>query len=380
MAIKEHSNKNGLSDFIEITDNQVSKKYFNKLLKVSEALSKICQGQMNQDNHSIDDITVLKYIEKLNNSLQCMRMKYWFNGSEFTNQSSILLVDSVDSGFPSKKEFHELSKDASIANTALENLEPIENLKKKQLDYLISHKKINREIQFDMQAHEYYNLLKSKELFLADNEPVIYPVNKSDNGNARYLIHWATFDIEKNIPVVFILLVEYSGKGKLEEDEMYSDFYSELKHYSSTGFKLLTIATELDKKYSKIHPKSLKRINVGPLYINGFTKHNKNVKNALEYVQEHHEEDNWLFGYTVESLYSKSTTKIDAGLFKADQIKEIYYVDPHNPESVESGCSDIEKSMVIPYVAYQHLSEQENNSLNDIQKYVVRNENEIVYL
>lgn len=379
MPIKEHSEKQGLEDFIEITDNKFSQDYFDKLLNVSESLIKVCKGQLNQDGNSIDDITVLKYLEKLKNSLTCMRMKYWFNGSDFTNQNSILLVDSVDSGFPARKEFHSLLTDLERADEIIENTEPLEILKKKQLDYLISHKKINRDIQFSMQAYSYYSALKSKELFFAQNAPIIVPVNDADNGNKRFFLHWASFDLQKNIPIVFVLLIEYSGKGDFEDYEDFADFYSDLSHYSASTFKLLTIATEIDKKYSKIHPKSLKRINIGPLYVNGLTKHNKNVRSALDYVEQHHKKDNWLFAYTVESLYSKSTTKIESGFFQKDQIKEVYYIDTHDIDKVNSGCSDIEKSMVIPYIAYQHLSEQENNHLNDIQKYVVR-ENEIIYL
>lgn len=380
MPIKDHSDKQGLSDLIEITDNLVSREYFNKLIRVSSSLEKICEGQLSEDSNSIDDITVLKYLKKLKNSLTCMRMKYWFNGSDFANQNSILLVDAIDSGFPVKKEFHELFNDANRADSVLESIEPLEILKSKQLDYLISHKKINRDIQFDMQALEYYTLLRLGDLFLPDNRPSILPINKAENGNMRYIVHWASFDVIKNIPMVFIILVEYSGKGNFEDDDAYADFLSDLKSYSSSSYKLITICTELDKKFSKIHPKSFKRINVGPLYINGLTKHNKDVKNALSYVEEHHPEENWLFGYTVESLYSKSTTKIDPGMFKSTQQKEIYYIDTHNIESVETGCSDREKSMVIPYIAYQHLSEQENNTLNNIQKYVVRDEDEIIYL
>ena len=194
MSTKEHSTKQGLTDFIEITNNEVSKDYFEKLIRVSSAISKICKGQLSQGDNSIDDITVLKYLEKLQNSLTCMRMKYWFNGAEFTNQNSILLVDAIDSGFPARKEFHILLNDLERADSVIENTEPMEILKNKQLDYLIAHKKINRDIQFSMQAYEYYTLLKSKDLFFAENTPTFIPVSKAENGNQRYLIHWATFD------------------------------------------------------------------------------------------------------------------------------------------------------------------------------------------
>ena len=120
MSTKEHSTKQGLTDFIEITNNEVSKDYFEKLIRVSSAISKICKGQLSQGDNSIDDITVLKYLEKLQNSLTCMRMKYWFNGAEFTNQNSILLVDAIDSGFPARKEFHILLNDLERADSVIE--------------------------------------------------------------------------------------------------------------------------------------------------------------------------------------------------------------------------------------------------------------------
>ena len=378
--VKEHSQAQGLSELVEVTSNEANKDYFERLKKVSSSLIKICEGQVQQNRDSVDDITTLKYLHKLNNSIRCMRMKYWFNGSDFAKQSSLLLIDAKDSGFPIRKEFHELSNDIKRADSVLESLEPIEALKKKQLDYLISHKRINREIQFDIQAHEYFKLVKNSELFMPDNKPVFIPANKAENGNNRYLVHWANFDITKNIPIIYIFLIEYSGKKKLEEEDFFQDLYADLESYSSSSYKLLSICTDIDKKYNLVHPKSLKRICVGPLYINGFTKHNRHVTSALEYVAKHHPDENWLFGYTVESLYSKTTMKTDAGLFKSSQQKEIYYIDTHNPDSVEYGCSDREKSMVIPYTAYQHLADQEENALNNIQKYVVRNEGEVIYL
>lgn len=370
-----------LNDIVKIETNEESREYFDKLLNVVSSLIKICEGQLSSGEQAIDEIVVLEYLKKLKQSVLCMRMKYWFNACEFSNQSSILMIDVEKSGFPVRKEFHELLIDIERAERVLAGIEPEDILKQNQLDYVLAHKKINRDIQFDMQAQQYYAMLKSSDLYLPDNEPQYIPINDAENGNKRFIAHWASFDASSNLPLIYILLIEYSGKKDFLESDIAKNFSAQIAANSASQYQLVTICSNLDKHNSDVHPKRLKRVSVGPLYINGFTRHNRNITNALAYVEEHHSSENWLFSYTVESLLSKSTMKTDSGLFSSSQQKEVYYIDPvNNTEAAQMGCSDIERSLVIPYTAYQQLADQENNSLNDIQKYVIQGEDEVIYL
>lgn len=369
-----------MSSFVQLKNNMESKQYFNTLSDAISSLIKICESQLTIGNQAIDDIIVLKYLKKLKHSVECMRMKYWYNECDFSNQKSILLVGVDNSGFPTKKEFYELNIDLERADEALALLSNENDLKSKQLEYILSHKKINREMQLDLHSRHYYSMLSEAEFFLPENNPVIIPVNDSDNGNKRFVIHWASFDAQRNLPVVYIMLIEYSGKKPFLEDDVSEEFIEAVKSFNSSQYKLVTICHELDKKFPNIHPKKLKRLSIGPLYINGLTRHNKNVSNALDYVEMHQPEDNWLVGYTVEVLVSKNITKAEYGLFKNEPQKEIYFIDSNNHEQGEAGVTDIERSLVIPYGAYQQLADQTDNPLNDIQKYVIRDLNEVIYL
>lgn len=362
-------------------DNKSSQEYFNRLSHVVVSLINICEEQLSQgQRQSIDEITVLKYLKKLSKSIKCLQTKYWYNVSDYSQQSSILYIDSENSGYPVKKEFRELLNDVKRADEILSTLPSEEELKSSQLEYLLTHKKINRDIQFDLQASLYFRMLKDNDLFLPDHEPTFVEVNDSKGGNSRFIAHWASFDSSQNIPAIYIMLFEYSGKKKFVDSDIYEQFKGALIENTMSSLKLLTICNGLDSRFQNIHPKRMKRVTVGPFYSKGLTENNRNIDRALEYVEQNLPNDNWLFAYSVESLLSKRTMKTDSGFFKSSQQKEVYLIDSTHPETGVAQCSDLERSIIIPYSAYQQLADQKNNSLNDVQKYIINTSGKVIYL
>jgi hypothetical protein len=340
-------------------------------------LQKISEKELMKNEKSIDDSIILGHLKKLYNTIFALRMKYWFNGLVDDRQVSKLMLDVIDSGFPMRKEIIELRVDKKNAQEAYQNLPDENEIKHRLLAYVLNQKKISLDLQYDLSIKEYYGLLLDDDFFFPENQPEFIRGTNARNGNRRYVAHWSVYDAEKNIPNVYIMVFEHSGGNKLEENP---DLIKELRDFilkdSISTLKLINIASNVDKGFATIHPKSLKRVHIGPLYSNGLTKHNDYVQSVLDGVNT---EDNWVFAWSTEMLLSKGIRQVTKGFFGSQQ-EEIFHVDAHDLEAFEAGSTDVEKNMIIPYESYQALIDAKENPLNSIQKYVINKDGAIIYL
>lgn len=367
------------TEYVEMEDNQQTRDYFDQFCLIVQILKKISKQKAENKYSAAEDKVVFEYIEKLENTMRALQAKYYFNGVMNHRQSSMLYIDTIDSGFPMEKEIEEMMADKARANDFLENLPSKQEIRESILDFAMSKKSVNQELQYDLAMRRYYQMLVQNDLFRAVMKPQFFKVKGANNSNPTYLCHWAVFDVKKNIPNIYIMIFEYSGGGELTDDKVFYDsFCAQIIGESSSALKLLSIAHHFDSQFASVHPKSLKRVHVGPVYKNGVTKHNGFIESVLANVSNPN--NNWVFAWSVESLLSKSSRQIKKSLFGGGQQQEVFYVDTQHHEAFEAGASDIERSMIIPYEAYQSLVDSENNPLNKFNKYVVDPRGEVVYL
>ena len=97
-------------------------------------------------------------------------------------------------------------------------------------------------------------------MFWARNDPDAQWIE--DLGDRRhFLVHWAVWDTQVNLPVVYLLDLEDSGKRPILNDAYrWPQAQAALMAQSVGGLKLLTIATGFDKDFADLHPKRLRRI------------------------------------------------------------------------------------------------------------------------
>lgn len=368
------------SEFKEIKDNSETRTYFDRFRHIGKMLGSISQSEAKKKESTIDDHVVLGHINKLNNTLAALQSKYWFNGIMDHRQKSVLMIDVVDSGFPLRKEITQMSADIKHADEFIDSMPTNKELKDSILDYALAHKKVNKESQYDLGMLMYYKLLKEKEkeLFMPVNKPVLIAGGQSRNGNKQYIAHWSVYDVKKNIPNIYVMGFEYSGKTAIENDASeFEKLLSSMIDNSRSELKLVTIGMNIDKEFSALHPKSLKRVHVGPVYNNGVTKHNDSIQSVLDGVKG--ENNNWVFGWSVETLLSKGQQESKSGLF-GGQLEEIFHVDSSVYEAFDAGATEIDRSMIIPYEVYQSLTDAKDNPLNSINKYVVNDNGEVIFL
>lgn len=372
------------TDILQLNEYSLQREYFDRLEFVTQTLLSLAsKTDANTDisiageqvkNASLDHLAI-NYIERLCQTVKALRFKYLFAGKEEYANVKVPTISIRDSGLPTIKEI--LSMKSDIAHLEeLDMLPEAKELKHQLINSTLDFRRIPHGLRYDLSQRLYVDILKQNEIFQPIHHPELaYLVNhdKVQQG----CLHWAVYDSQKHVPNIYILVFEYSGfPGFKDNEDLQIELYDYLQSQSLSTLKLLTIATDLDRRFKDFHPKMLKRLTVGPLYCSNLTIHNSHVQQVLD--EMHSKCSDWLLGWTTETLLSKEVSQISNGFFGFKQ-KEVFSIDPYNREAFEAGVSQIDKSMIIPYSAFQALNDAEN-PLNDIRKYVVSRQNDITYL
>ena len=310
------------------------------------------------------------YLANLSESFTALSMKYLLSGMVDHRLPARLEIDQTDSGFPMFREMIKLSDDREKVKEELDKLPPAAQLKNDIIDHLLKFKTLPRELQFTLSQRVYFETLAEKQLFISQNRPVFILLSGEDDKVMRYMVHWAVYDRDRNFPNLYMMVLEDSSHTTLARNpHLRGRVESHLMAQSSASLKLLTIATGFDKDFDTLHPKLIKRVHVGPLYSNKFTRHSDPVQKVLTEAGDDLEQD-WVFCWTVESLFSKDVKRTPSGFF-GETLHQIYHVDIHSPEVFDAGASAIDRAMIMPYRPYQRLVESDYDHLKAIRKYVV---------
>lgn len=369
------------TEWHEFADQSEVNRYFDRFLHITNMLEKISSSSVLSESESLDDYIILSYIKKLKNTLNALRYKYWFSGTMDSRINSTIYIDTRDSGFPLRKEIHLLATDKNDADHKLSEFSTEKDLREQIISHVIARKTVPMDLVFNLSQRKYYSILSTKDIFEVNVQPEITEVSSTNKHSRVYVIHWCTYDIKKNIPNIYIMVVEQSSSESQSLSsnlEYRKTLTSAIERFSTSDIRLITMAREIDKDFSDVHPKSIKRVHVGPVYINGITNHNDGVQRLLENVVD--QRDNWVFAWSIETLLSKGSREISTGFF-GKQREEIYELSETNGMGkFEAGASDIQQSMIIPYDAYQALNDDPGNPLKNIQSYVVDHDGNVIFM
>lgn len=359
---------------LEFSDNDLCRRYFAKFERILQHLHEVAW----QDAPSVprgalgvlETEIIEAYLRRLANSFTALSIKYLLTGLVHHKLPANLEIDQTDSGFPVFREIIKLAEDREQATEKLIDLPIAESLRSEIVDHVLKYKTMPRDLQFAMSQRVYYEMLHDRPLFLRSNGPAFVSLKGAENGHARYLAHWAVYDTDRNAPSIYLMVLEDSHEPPLHANAgMRERVERHLIAQSLSSLKLLTIATGFDKDFKRLHPKLLKRMHVGPLYSNRFTRHSDAIQRILTEAEEVPGQD-WVLCWTVETLFSKESRKASSGLF-GETLQEVFHVDVHSPEVFEAGASSIERAMILPYRPYQCLVENGGEHLKSVRKYVV---------
>jgi hypothetical protein len=354
------------SDHSELYDTLTARRYFAKFVKIGGYLGRVAAEMETEGRLSRTEARVLGvYLKAVATTFQALSYKYLMTGRG--EGAPRLTIDRHESGFPVAQELMTMAVDAQQAARHLGGMPSESELKDRMVRQIVGDLTLPTALQFAMSQRLYYEALAAGGIFWARNDPDAQWI--ANVGERRqYLVHWAVWDSQVNLPVVYLMDLEDSAQKPLPSDVFrWPQVQAALMAQAIGGLKLLTIATGFDKDFADLHPKRLRRITLGPMYSAGFTLQSGPISKVLEGAKAPDGED-WALVWTVEDLVSDREEPVKDGWFSSSQ-RQVYKLDP--VAGAELGATRQDRMIILPEKPYQVLVEQDPKGLRGLRKFVV---------
>ena len=358
------------SDHAELYDTLTARRYFAKFERITGHLARVAAEVEAEGKLTRTEARVLGvYLKAVAATFRALNHKYLMTGRG--EGAPKLTIDRHESGFPVAQELMTMAVDAQQAEKHLAGMPSEAELKDRMVRQIVGDLTIPTALQFALSQRYYYEALAAGGMFWARNDPDaqwIEDVNNSGGARRHFLLHWAVWDTQVNLPVVYLMDVEDSGRKPLPNDAYrWPEVQHALMAQSVGGLKLLTIATGFDKDFPDLHPKRLRRIILGPMYSASFTLQSGPISKVLEGAKAPEGED-WALVWTVEDLVSDREEEVKDGWFST-VVRQVYKLDA--VAGADTGATRQERMIILPEKPYQVLAEQNPKGLQGLRKFVV---------
>lgn len=357
-------------DRAALTDLFASRRYFAKFEKITAHLNRVAAVMQAEGALSKQEVEVLTaYVQAIAYTFKALSMKYLLVGRDTGQFFGSLQMDVEESGFPMFSELMVMANDAAQARQHLEGQPDAETLKRQMVEQIISERDIPTRLQFALSQRLYYEELVKGHLFWAQNDPQILWLEGLKE-RRRYLLHWASYDSHVNLPTIYLMELEDTGRRTLGKDERrWPEVQAHLMAQSLGGLKLLTIARGFDESFDDLHPKRLRRLHVGPMYSHTFTRQTGPMREVLSEAQAPEGQD-WALAWTDEVLESERVIEERSGWFGTVE-RQVFALDPFAGHGADTGATRMERSIILPERPYQVLAEKNPPGFGSVTKYVV---------
>ncbi|WP_415912810.1 hypothetical protein [Neptuniibacter sp. QD37_11] len=370
----------GSAPDIKVNDPLLSSHYLEKLDRIIDLVLTLSEKSSKDDTSlTQEDKLTFQHVKRLKNTVTALRMRFILNGRVDNSFCRNLELDITKSGFPVSHHIRTLETDI-IKAEEMEAEPNIEELKGQLVDGIFKYKHVDKDLQLQISEQLYLKFLRDMgidKFFLKTNPAEFFELPKGEeNGNRRFLAHWAVYDHRNNFPNIYILMFEHSGEG----DPSYQDLAEYLVAQSLSSLRMIQIAESIDQDFPFVHPKYLKRIHIGPLSISGITQHQDAIEQIIQNLSDTHED--WMMEWATEVVLSKGTRLENSSSWSfgaKGQQRESYLLDTKS-KAADKGASEIYQAMIIPYRAFQILNDQPDHPLNNYNSYVVSDTGKILYM
>ena len=360
-------------DHAELYDTLAARRYFAKFDRITGHLIRVASEVESEGRLTRTEARTLgRYLAMLTKTFHALSNKYVMTGR--ADNAPRLTFDRHESGFPVAQEFMEMALDAAQVDKHLAGMASEVELKDRMVRQIVRDLTVPIQLQFALSQRLYYEALSVGGLFWARNDPDAQWIE--DKGDRRhFLVHWAVFDAQANLPVVYLMDVEDSGRKPLPgDDRRWPMVQSHLMAQSLLGLKLLTIAQGFDKDFAGLHPKRLRRITLGPMHSNDFTLQSGPISQVLADAKAP-DGDDWALVWTVEDLVSDREEEVKDGWFSTAE-RQVYKLDPLT--GADSGTTRTDRMVILPERPYQVLTELDPPGFRDVRKFVVGDGNRLM--
>ncbi len=358
-------------DHIGLKDTFASRRYFKKFETITGHLARVA-GQMQAEG-------AIEQARGRGDDALCRRHRLYVQGAEHEVSAGrarhgavffgALEMDRVESGFPVFQELLVMANDAAQAARHLENMPGVAALKEQMVRLILGERELPTKLQYALSQRLYYEELAKGDLFWARNDPQVQWIS-GESPRTRYMIHWAVYDSQVNLPTIYLMEVEDTGRTALPLDERrWPEVQAHLMAQSVDGLKLVTIARGFDEDFDDLHPKRLRRFHIGPMYSNAYTLQNGPLREVLAESRSPEGQD-WALAWTLEELESERVTEVRSGWFSTVE-RQIFALDPFSGRGVDTGATRTERAIILPQRPYQVLEEKQPPGFSSVRKFVV---------
>lgn len=360
-------------DHTSLEDTHVTRRYFQKFEAITGHLARVAAQFEAEGALSRVEVEVLaRYILSLGFTFRALANKYHLTGRTEGPGPGKLTFDREESGFPIHAELLQMASDAAQAGKHLKGLPTPDEIKRQMVSEIVGKLAVPTQLQYAMSQRLYYEELVRGELFWPQMDPdAIWLGNPEDarESRRRYLVHWAVYDSTVNIPTIYLMEVEDTGRDALPKDQRrWPEVQAHLMAQAVAGLKLVTIATGFDKDFSDLHPKRLKRFHLGPMYSSAFTRQTGPLARVLDEAKAPPGED-WALAWTVEELESERVEKEKSGWFGSVE-REVFSLDPFTG-AADTGRTRMARAIILPQRPFQVLAELNPQGFREVRKFVV---------
>lgn len=252
-----------------VLDSKEQYIFYHKV--VDFALKEAIVGMQNNRLCSDQELIFFKqYCDLLLYSIEALRIKYMYD------EEDNMKVDLTDSGFPNYLEFRYLYNDLALRENHLNKLKDVNQLKTEFLDLLMREKiPVGRNKLYQAASIVYYTSVQQKFIYNRFVQGKIIDAPKDISSD--FMTSWSFYDVSHNRPFICFMYFDYSGKDISRSKE---EIYEVLKSTADRKMALDTMAYGIDRKLPEVHPKHIKRIDLGPLHTI-FAKDENEITHAI---------------------------------------------------------------------------------------------------
>ncbi len=352
-------------DHAELHDTRVARAYFVRFERITKHLARvIVEFERTGDLTRLEARLVAGHLGNLAATFRALAMKYLMLGRVEGPLPGRLTFDRHESGFPVAQELMVMANDAQQAAANLRAMPSVADLKDRMVRQIVGDLAIPTKLQFTLSQRLYYEALQAGGLFWARNDPAVQWLAEGRT-RREWLVTWAVYDSQQNLPVVYLMNLEDSGREPLGTDaDRWPAVQQHLMAQSVGGLKLLTIATGLDADFADLHPRRLRRLTLGPMYSHDFTMQSGPISQVLAEAMAG--EDDWALVWTAEDLAAQREEEVKTGWFSSAQ-RQVYALAPGD----DSGATSQERMLILPERPFQVLAERDPPGLRPYRKFVV---------
>lgn len=357
-------------DHAELYDTLVARRYFAKFERITGHLGRVAAelesaGRLNKG----ETRAIGGHVTALTRTFRALSLKYLMTGRVDGPLPGRLTFDRHESGFPVAQELMVMANDALMAQRHLTGMATEAEIKDRMIRNIVGDLIIPTQLQFALSQRLYYEMLLQGGLFWPRNDPQTTWLGES--GDRRlWRLDWAVYDTQINLPVIYLMEVEDTGKHPLpKDDRRWPAVQAHLMAQSLAGLKLLTIAQGFDTDFPTLHPRNLRRLHLGPMYSHAFTLQSGPISDVLAEAKSPEGQD-WALVWTLEDLLAERTETVKTGWFSTAE-RTIFALDPFGGRGIDTGATRTERMIILPERPFQVLADRNPPGFRDVWKFVV---------